>query len=86
MVVLPFEVAGRAHAQRCGEGRARVARPIGVMGGFRHFRESGQALVLANGMNLLGTACEHFVDIGLVGNVKDDFVPGRFKDAVEGDA
>lgn len=56
------------------------------MRGFRHFRESGQALVLADGMNLLCAACEHFMDIGLVGNVKDDFVPRRFKDAVEGDA
>ena len=54
------------------------------MGGFRHFGKAGESLVLADGVDQRSAAREHFMDVGLVGYVKDDFVPRRFKDAVKG--
>ena len=86
MVVLPFQIPGRAHAQGGGKRRARVACTVGVMGGFRHFGKAGEPFMLADGVNQRGAPREHFMDVGLVGNVKDDFVPWCFKDAVKGNA
>ena len=86
MVVFSFQVPGRAHAQGGGKRRARMPRSVGVMRGFGHFGKSGKPPVLADGVDQGSAPSQHFMDIGLVGDIKDDFIPRRFKDAVKGNA
>ena len=86
MVVFSFQVPGRAHAQGGGKRRARMPRSVGVMRGFGHFGKSGKPSVLADGVDQGSAPSQHFMDIGLVGDIKDDFIPRRFKDAVKGNA
>lgn len=63
-----------------------MPRSVGVMRGFGHFGKSGKPSVLADGVDQGSAPRQHFMDIGLVGDIKDDFIPRRFKDAVKGNA
>ena len=44
-----------------------------------------QSLVLAHRADAIEAARKHLVDVTLVADVEDKFVPGSFEDAVQGD-
>ena len=85
VIVSAGEIAGSGHAEGGGEGRAGVARAVGIMLGFRAQEETVEAFVGADRVDLIRAPGEHFMDVSLVGDVKDEFVIRRGEDLVEGD-
>ena len=79
------EVAGGGHAERGGERGAGVARAVGIVLGFGAQQEAVEALEGADGVDLVGTAGEHLVDVSLMGDVEDELVLRGGEDAVQGD-
>ena len=73
------EIAAGGHAQGGGEGGASVACAVAVVFAFGAEEEAVQAVVLANGMNAVPAAREHFVDVALVRDIEDKAVLGRVK-------
>ena len=58
---------------------------IAIVFGFGAQKESIETLILSDGINLLGSSGEHFVDIALVGNIEKELVYWRFKNVMQGD-
>ena len=81
----PAEVAGRGHAEAGGESGAGVACAVAVVLAFGTEEETVEAAVLADGLETFAPAGEHFVDVALVADVKEEFVFGGVEGAVEGD-
>ena len=48
-------------------------------------KKSVKSFVLPHRVDAIETAREHFVDVTLMADVEDEFVPGRIEDAVQRD-
>ncbi len=78
------KVAGDGHAEGGGKGGAGVACAVAVVRAFGAKHEAVEAAGLADGVEARLAPGEELVDVGLVRDVKDEFVGGRGKDVVEG--
>ena len=85
MFVGSAQVAGRGHAEPGGEGGAGVPRAVTVVFALGAEEEAVQSAVLTDGIDLLAATGEHFVHVGLMADVEEDFVLGRIEGAVQGD-
>jgi hypothetical protein len=85
VVVAAGEIAGGGHAERGGERGAGVARAVGVVLGLGAEQEAVEALVGADGVDAVGAAGEHLVDVALVGDVEDELVVRGGEDPVQRD-
>ena len=83
-VAMPGQLESLGQAVGVGQRRGRVAGldPVVLALGARGI--SRQAVLLAQRVELRGTAGEHLVDVGLVAGVEDDRVVRRVEDAVQG--
>ena len=84
VVIFPFQVPGGRDAVRRGDRRGRMAHTEGVVFAFLPFGKAGQAFVGAQGGKRFFASCDDFVDVSLMPYIKDEFVPGRVKDPVQG--
>ena len=85
MIVCTFQIARRGHAECSTEGRTRVTSTVAIVLTFTTQQEAIETFILADRVNLVLAACEHFVDIALMSHIKDKLVLRRVKHAMHGD-
>jgi hypothetical protein len=85
MLIRTFEIPRGSHAQGGTQRRARVTSTVAVMLALAAEEEAVEAFILADGMNLVPATGQHFVDVSLVGDIKDKFVLGSVKHPMKGD-
>src|SRR6185437_11094654 len=83
LVAAPL-VPRRAHAQRGGQGRARMSRPITIVLALGAEGKAIQTVRGADGIEPVFASGEQFVDVALVAHVPDKFILRCGKDAVQG--
>src|SRR5207253_1087065 len=72
-------------AQRRGDRRRRVSGIEDVVRRLFAFAESGDAAVLADGVEGLAAAGDQLVRIALVAGIEDELVARRVEDVVQGE-
>lgn len=63
-----------------------MACTVAVVFAFGAEQEAVQAIMLADGVDAVPAAGEHFVDVALMSDIEDEAVFGRVKNTVQGDA
>ena len=85
MLIPTLLVAACGETEGGGKGGSRVAGTVAIVLGFGAEKEAIEAVLRADGLDLVPPAGEHFVDVALVGDVEEELVFRRIKDPVEGD-
>ena len=83
MMLLPLRVACACKAQRLRNGRGGMPGVKAVVFAFRTPWKARKAAVGAQRIEGCIASREQLMRIGLMTHVKDDFIAGRFKNAVQ---
>ena len=79
------QIAPDCHAKRSGERRAGMTGAITIMFAFGAEQKSVKPFVLPHRIDAIEAAGKHFVDVALMADVEDEFVPRRSEDPMERD-
>ena len=86
MIVEAEHVARRSHPERRGQSRTRVPRPVAIVLAFAPEKKAVQSFVLPDGRKPRTPSGQELVDIALVADVENEFVPRSLEDPVQGNA
>ena len=77
-------VPGQGNTERRGDGRAGMAGTEGIEAAFGTFQITGNTTLLAERIELLVTASDQFVRIGLMAHIPDHLVVVEIKGLIKG--